>query len=336
MAAHIDLKTKNWSASSNGNGAAVCSHWKGEVGGSKRNRTAWQVCCGDARAVLRKLPENQFGCVVTSPPYFWQRNYGVEGQIGLERSVSGYVNALADTMDEVYRVLDPSGVLFLNLGDTYYSGKGRPKGSDPKHSGRRLDILRAVDASGLGVRQKTALGMPWRVALELVARGWILRAPIIWRRERAMPEANVLDRPWRTYEFVFMFAKSRHYRFSRDALESEGVEDVWTIESQSRADRNHPAVFPSDLVRRCLDLADLKRGWVLDPFTGSGTVLKVAIEHGLNAFGIDLSQAFCQGVVKDLNAQARLISEAHRNASPSKASSIVVRSPRRSARAKPK
>ena len=178
--------------------ARLLRSWEGRVG----NRgSRWTVYNGDARAVLSELPADQFSCVVTSPPYFWQRDYDVGGQIGLEPSIDGYVQSVCDTMNEVKRVLKPRGVLFLNLGDTYYSGKGKPHGHDPKHNGRRLKVLRAVDTSGLGVPQKTVIGIPWRVALEMISRGWTLRAPIIWRREKALPEANALDRPWRTYEF---------------------------------------------------------------------------------------------------------------------------------------
>ncbi len=146
-----------------------CGRWKGDG-------TAWNLYCGDAGSVLSALPAARYTCVVTSPPYFWQRDYQVAGQIGRERTVEEYVAAVADAMDEVRRVLAPGGVLFLNLGDTYYSGKGQPQGDDPKHSGRRTGGLRAVDASGLGKPKKTLLGMPWRVALEMIDREWILRA----------------------------------------------------------------------------------------------------------------------------------------------------------------
>lgn len=139
------------------------------------------------------MVRDHFACVVTSPPYFWQRDYEVAGQIGLEPSIDGYVHSVCDVMDEVRGVLAPQGDLFLNLGDTYYSGKGRPQGHDRKHKGRRIRTLRTVDASGLGVPKKTLLGMPWRIALEMIGRGWILRGPIIWRRKNAIPEPNVRD-----------------------------------------------------------------------------------------------------------------------------------------------
>ena len=266
----------------------------------------WNVYCGDARNIISKLARTRYSCVITSPPYFWQRDYGVRGQIGVEQNPGEYVGAICEVMDRVKEVLDPSGVLFLNLGDTYYSGKGRPQGNDRKHNGRRFPILRAVDASGLGPPKKTLLGMPWRVALAMIDRGWILRSSIIWRRENAVPEPNVRDRPWRTYEFIYLFAKSRRYNFNREPLRTFG-EDLWTIESQSQAGREHPAVFPPELVERCLAIGNPGGGHVLDPFAGSGTVLRVALGRGMPADGIDLSPAFCRSIAVEFAASSQTV-----------------------------
>src|SRR5579862_420807 len=132
----------------------------------------WTVYQGDALSVLQRLPSEHYNCVITSPPYYWLRDYGVRGQIGHEDSVSGYVGALASVMDEVYRVLRKDGVLFLNIGDTYYSGKGKSHGVDPKSAKRRFG-LRAVDKSGglgIGLRPKSIIGIPWRVTVEMCQR----------------------------------------------------------------------------------------------------------------------------------------------------------------------
>lgn len=162
---------------------------------------AWHIYRGDARAVLETLPSNEFHCAMTSPPYYWLRDYGVEQQIGLEETVNQYVQAIASVMDEVRRVLRPDGLLFLNLGDTYYSGKGESQGQDRKSKKRRFG-LRAVDKSGgLGVEleRKSMIGVPWRVATEMARRKWVLRSCIIWHRDHCLPEA-VKDRPRRSYE----------------------------------------------------------------------------------------------------------------------------------------
>ena len=275
------------------------SVWQGHYTGTE---APWNLHCGDASKVLATLDKDRYQCVITSPPYFWQRDYGVKGQIGIEESVDGYVDAIGSVMDGVKRVLHPRGVLFLNLGDTYYSGKGMPHGNDKKHSGRRFKSLRAVDKTGLGPPKKTLLGMPWRVALAMIDRDWILRSSIIWRRPKPLPESNARDRPWRTYEFIFLFVKSRTYHFDRGPLKLLGDEDIWTIESRSSPGRTHPAVFPAALVNRCLDLGNTENGIVLDPFAGSGTVLKEAWERGMPADGIELSRTYCDSIRRRLQS----------------------------------
>lgn len=247
--------------------------------------------------VLRGLPSGHYNCVVTSPPYYWLRDYGVRGQIGHEESVSGYVNALASVMDEVYRVLRKDGVLFLNIGDTYYSGKGKSHGVDPKSAKRRFG-LRAVDRSGglgIGIRPKSIIGIPWRVAVEMCQRKWVLRSAIIWHRKHALTE-SVKDRPRRSYENIFMFSKDRNYFFNRAALRDVLVEeDVWSISARSKATNGiDTAPYPDELVERCLALGCPKQGLVLDPFAGGGTTLRVALATGRSATGIDLNPEFCE------------------------------------------
>jgi DNA modification methylase len=268
--------------------------WKGRT----KERIRWEVRRGDATQVLTAFAAERFNSVVTSPPYFWQRDYGVDGQMGKERRIDGYVTALAEVMDQVKRVLSADGTCFLNLGDTYYSAKGQPKGKDRKNGARRFG-LRAVDASGLGVPRKTAIGIPWRVALEMVNRGWTLRSPIIWQRDGAIPEPTAHDRPWRTYETIFLFSKSPRYFFSRKAL--DGDEDIWNISERPKGTNGvHYAPFPDRLVERCLGVGCPPGGAVLDPFAGSGTVLRVAVRSGRPATGIDLSDRFCRYMAEEL------------------------------------
>lgn len=268
--------------------------------GVARNEAKWSVICGDATKVLRALPDESFNCIVTSPPYYWQRNYEVVGQLGQEQTIDGYVTAITNVMHEAKRVLTCNGLLFLNLGDTYYSGKGQPKGSDPKSQSRRFG-LRAVDASGLGVAPKTIIGIPWRVALDMISSGWVLRSPIIWYRDGCLPEPSAQDRPWRTYEFVFMFAKARKYFFNRKALGAE--EDVWSIPARPKPTEGiRTAPFPDELVQRCLEIGCPVGGSVLDPFAGSGTTLRVALLSNRSATGVDLNADFCQYMVQQLSA----------------------------------
>ncbi|WP_395008826.1 DNA-methyltransferase [Undibacterium sp.] len=280
-------------------GLASSLEWHGISRGDKN----WSVYNGDSIEVLKKLPSDSVHCVVTSPPYFWLRDYGVDGQIDLEETVDGYVEAICAVMSEVKRVLRPDGLLFLNIGDTYYSGKGMSQGTDKKSAKRRFG-LRAVDKSGgmgIGIQRKSILGIPWRVAIAMSTAGWVLRSPIIWHREKCLREAAT-DRPSRSYEHVFMFAKDRKYYFDKQPLIEQRVEeDMWTIASRPNA-RNglDTAPYPDELVKRCIEIGCPPGGVVLDPFLGSGTTARVALAMERHAIGMDLNSEFCQYSVDQL------------------------------------
>lgn len=256
---------------------------------------------GDALTVSKGLADGSVNCVVTSPPYFWLRDYGVEGQIGLEETVDAYVTSVCNVFDQMYRVLRRDGLAFLNLGDTYYSGKGKPTAPDRKSSKRRFG-LRAVDKSGglgIGVQRKSLIGIPWRIGLELMSRGWVLRSTIIWHRDNRLPEF-VRDRPSRSYEYIFMLARDRRYFFdSRPLIDMNVEEDVWTIATRAKGSLD-TAPFPDELVRRCLKIGCGPKGVVLDPFMGSGTTVEVALQEGHFGVGIDLNREFCQHVAEVL------------------------------------
>jgi DNA modification methylase len=264
----------------------------------------WAVHEGSASEVLSRIPKSSVHCVVTSPPYYWLRDYGVAGQIGLEETVEEYVSAICDVMDGVKTVLRSDGLLFLNLGDTYYSGKGKSHGSDRKSTKRRFG-LRAVDKSGglgIGLQRKSVIGIPWRVAIEMASRGWVLRSPIIWHRENCLPEA-VADRPSRSYEYLFMFAQNRKYFFNKTPLVEQKVEeDLWTIAARPKSGTGlETAPFPDKLVERCLEIGCPDHGVVLDPFLGSGTTARVALSSGRSAIGIELNREFCLYCANELS-----------------------------------
>ena len=225
---------------------------------------------GDSATMLKSLPSDVFNVAITSPPYFWVRDYGYDDQLGHEDSVEAYIEALMGVFDEVKRTLHPEGVFFLNIGDTYYSGNGQPHGSDPKCSSRNFlrTKVRPVDVSGWDIPKKSMIGVPWKVAFEMQQRGWTLRSSIIWNRCNAFVEPTARDRPYRQYEFVFMFSKTRFYSFDRSKLVEE---DVWNIPIERNRRSKHNAAFPSELVRRCVEVASPPNGHVLDPFVGSGT-----------------------------------------------------------------
>ena len=264
---------------------------------------SWTLIEGDCREQLLLLDPDSIDCVVTSPPYFWQRDYEVDGQIGMEADIQGFVDNIVESMTAVRHALKPTGTVFLNLGDTYYNAKGRPHGPDAKHKRRRMSVLRAVDGPGLGLPRKSLIGIPWRVALAMQAAGWTLRSDIVWRRTTSIPEPTAKDRPWRTYEHIFMFTKSVKYYFDRNPLpddeDDREQEDVWCIEPDrnSLARGTHYAPYPRELVRRCISIGCPDGGTVLDPFVGGGTTMSVALEMHRDAVGVELSPAFCEHVV---------------------------------------
>jgi site-specific DNA-methyltransferase (adenine-specific) len=249
------------------------------------------ILIGSALQRLRELPADTFHVIVTSPPYYWARDYGVDGQLGHEDSVDEYVEKLAAICDELKRVLHPEGVFFLNIGDTYYSGNGQPHGSDPRSPSRDFmrKKLRAVDRSGWSIPKKSLIGVPWKVAFELQKRKWTLRSDIIWNRGNAFVEPTALDRPYRQHEHIFLFSKTRFYSFDRTQLAEE---DVWTIPIERNKATDHSAPFPSALVSRCIETGSPKGGFVLDPFVGSGTTLDVALNTGRHAIGIELNPVY--------------------------------------------
>ncbi|MBO0817858.1 MAG: site-specific DNA-methyltransferase [Actinobacteria bacterium] len=265
----------------------------------------WIIYQGDCRKVLQDLPADSVNCVITSPPYFWQRDYGVDGQSGMEPTIEAFVTALREVFDGLRRVLTADGTAWLNLGDTYYSAKGRPHGRDAKHRSRRLPGLRAVDGPGLGLPRKSLIGIPWRVALALQQDGWTLRSAVSWVRPSALPEPTAQDRPWRTYEQVFLFSRRARYFFDRRGL--DGAEDVWVIEPERKSDSrgSHYAPYPRALVERCVRCGCPDGGIVLDPFVGGGTTMAAALALGRSTVGIELNPVFCDLVARRLQGACR-------------------------------
>lgn len=263
---------------------------EGHVGAGQ----SYRIINADVMEGLRALPSDFVHTAVTSPAYFWQRDYECEGQIGHEATINDYVQALVEPFSEMRRVLRPDGVFFLNIGDVYYSAKGKPHGRDKKHSARQLARrkLRAVDGPGLGLPRKSLIGLPWRIAIAMQATGWTLRSAVIWERPGNLGEPTAHDRPHRTYENVFIFAKSVKYYFNRSALGDD--EDIWTIAARPENPHSHCAPFPTELVDRCLACGCPEGGLVLDPFLGSGTTAMSALRSGRSAIGIELNPNYCE------------------------------------------
>ena len=178
-----------------------------------------RILVGDVRAMLATLPDESVHCVVTSPPYWGLRDYGVEGQIGLEATPGEFIDTMTEVFREVRRVLRADGTLWLNIGDSYTgSASTGGAGKETAYTGKRTLPNKRAD----GLKPKDLVGMPWRLAFALQADGWWLRQDIIWSKPNPMPE-SVRDRCTKAHEYIFLLSKSERYYFDAEAI-SEPVE----------------------------------------------------------------------------------------------------------------
>ena len=188
---------------------------------------------GDCREVMREMPDKSVHCCVTSPPYWGLRDYGCEGQIGLESTPEAYVARMVEVFREVRRVLRDDGTLWLNLGDSYanqksgdtYSGfNDRYFGcsTDGGKQAKTVSDAKVGELEFAGLKPKDLVGIPWRVAFALQADGWYLRQDIIWHKPNPMPE-SVRDRCTKAHEYVFLLAKSERYYYDAEAVKEHST-----------------------------------------------------------------------------------------------------------------
>lgn len=227
-----------------------------------------QILTGDVRQTLATLPEKSVNCCVTSPPYFGLRDYGVDGQIGLEPTPAEFVAELVAVFREVRRVLRDDGTLWLNLGDSYCSSPpgNSTKGVSAKSglngvngaSGKYRETLDAGHATKrdtskiAGLKPKDLIGIPWRVAFALQADGWWLRQDIIWSKPNPMPE-SVRDRCTKAHEYVFLMSKSERYYFDSEAMQEPAVatnDHDATGRTKQRTERSKRDSFKRDDSKR--------------------------------------------------------------------------------------
>jgi len=249
------------------------------------------ILTGDVREQLQTLPAESVHCVVTSPPYWGLRDYGVAGQLGLEKTPAEYVANMVAVFREVRRVLRKDGTLWLNLGDSFCSTAPGTRNA-PQAKGSRTEARQWANwrpETPPGLKPKDLIGIPWRVAFALQADGWYLRSDIIWHKPNPMPE-SVTDRPTKSHEYVFLLTKSAKYFYDAEAVRephtyadrdnrflngpSKGIgkvetgkyamqacgayhpngrnlRSVWTIPTQAYSG-NHFATFPERLVEPCI------------------------------------------------------------------------------------
>lgn len=285
---------------------------------------------------------------VTSPPYYGLRDYGHDGQIGLEETPEAYVVRLVEVFREVRRVLRDDGTLWLNLGDSY----ARSGGTDRKISstgkvGNTLKTLELLpcrkQTPPIGVKEKDLLGIPWMVAFALRADGWYLRQDIIWHKPNPMPE-SVTDRCTKAHEYVFLLTKRARYFYDADAIKEEGVipagtlaakgsaerasqpgvnsrppeyklydgtrnaRSVWTITTQPYSGA-HFATMPPALAERCIKAGSKPGDTVLDPFGGAGTTGLVADRLNRSAILCELNPNYAALANTRIKEDAPLFSE---------------------------
>jgi DNA modification methylase len=170
---------------------------------------------GDAIKRLKDLPDELVNCCVTSPPYFGLRDYGVDGQIGLEETPEAYINRLVEVFREAKRVLRNDGTLWLNIGDSY-SGSGKGGQSEEKRS-ENWKPEYSNKGKCYGLKPKDLIGIPWMLAFALRADGWYLRQDIIWHKPNPMPE-SVTDRCTKSHEYIFLLSKSKNYYYDAETI----------------------------------------------------------------------------------------------------------------------
>jgi site-specific DNA-methyltransferase (cytosine-N4-specific) len=257
---------------------------------------------GDSLKLLQTIPDNTFNSIITSPPYFGQRDYGDENQIGLEDTAQDYVDALVAVFHEAKRVLRDDGTFWLNIGD-YYVGatsqhkEGGSQGKTSRYSRKHMNGI-PTDGRGrrnkifyaMGLPMKSLVGMPWRVAFALQNDGWILRCDVIWHRPSS--SESVKDRPTHAHEYVFMLSKKQWYYYDRSAMLTKtgaNIHSVWRV-SGTPFTGAHCATFPPELIEPIVIASCPEGGVVLDPFGGSGTVGVVCRQHGRHFVLCDISR----------------------------------------------
>lgn len=265
---------------------------------------------------------------VTSPPYFGLRDYGHDGQIGLEATPAEYVAQMVEVFRLVRDVLADDGTLWLNLGDSYWTAKGASCGIDPKQPARRGWVRPQDRPAPAGLKAKDLIGIPWRTAFALQADGWYLRSDIVWHKPNPMPE-SVADRPTKAHEYLFLFAKSDRYYFDAESIkepadpannrttdsarrevppgktpdrgfvngrriyETRNRRSVWSVPTQPFSGA-HFATFPRALIEPCILAGSRPLDVVLDPFMGSGTTAQVATDLGRQFIGCELNQKYVE------------------------------------------
>lgn len=276
---------------------------------------------------LSKMPDNYLDCVITSPPYWQLRDYGYEGQWGLEPSYEQYLENLWSMMDEIYRVLKPTGTCWINLGDTYGGNNSMASNNGRAGFGNKRETIVNRGIS------KCLMLIPHRFAIGCIDRGWIVRNDIIWAKRNGMPD-SVKDRFTKKHEYFFFMVKSEKYYFDLDSIRDKhkwsddkrndgkrhqytdnaksnndewiatnavsfnplgknpgDVSDFWDIPTKPNRE-SHYAQYSDDLIKKPILAGCPEGGLIYDPFMGSGSTAEACIRANRNFIGSEMSKDY--------------------------------------------
>jgi len=249
---------------------------------------------GNTLEVLKNIPDNSINMVITSPPYWGLKDYGMQGQLGLERTFKEYINNICNVFDEAKRVLRKEGTCWVNISDTYSANRTYQVTGTKQVKNSQPEKIKQPQAKDNNYQEKCLYCIPERFKLEMIDRGWICRNEIIWHKPNAMPE-SVRDRFTQDYEKLFLFVKSRKYYFVQQKEMLNGVlrnkRSVWSINTQPLKN-THFATFPEELIEIPIKAGCPENGIVLDLFIGSGTTAVVAKRLNRNYIGIELNPEY--------------------------------------------
>jgi DNA modification methylase len=283
-----------------------------------------------------KVDDKQGTSKGSRPNLQWDCKCGAireDNQIGLEQSPDDFIEQLCIVFDEVWRVLKDDGTIWVNLGDSYSAMRDSKASPDSLRTGEGTRVGSAANRNPenlrkAGLKHKDLVGIPWRFAFAMQARGWYLRSDIIWHKPNPMPE-SVTDRPTKSHEYIFLMTKAPRYYYDHEAIKEDAIwaeekragkgrlhydgkrqgekgtgqenfvsivdkknkRSVWQVNVKGYKEA-HFATYPTELIEPCI-LAGSKEGdTVLDPFSGSGTTGEVALKHGRNYIGLELNPEY--------------------------------------------
>ena len=284
------------------------------------------ICVGSCNhwlVSLQKDYSNKIQTIVTSPPYWGLRDYGIEpvdwndgwqGNLGDEDTPEEFVEHLSTMFDKAYHLLKDDGTIWVNLGDTYFGAKGGHwdggNSITSDTTGENYRIHRKAPPKHEYIKTKDLTGIPWKFAFAMQKRGWYLRQDIIWQKPNPMPEA-VTDRCVKSHEYIFLFSKKPKYYFDHEAIQETAIGDsqekknrrsVWSIYLKPYSGA-HFAVYPRELPLLCIKASTAPGDIVLDMFGGSGTTGEVAEMLGRKYILIEINKKYVEVMKNRLNIE---------------------------------